>query len=179
MKYFETIGKKLGPLGEIVKEGESRGFERTDGVSKYIDTYVYNFVRIRRTRETSHYSPHLISKILYRHHRNASVFFVILVILLITLGIFRGSEVFNIPAAASIYILVSIYILFTAVIYSWFRTWFLTALILILISVNILWKLDLDRTFSKAERIAGPTRLISEGRLPISRPTTGFPATRP
>ena len=142
---FSRLGGAVKPLGDLISTQEDASDEQTR-----VQTYLYSFTKIRYVRGVAHYDSSFLERIWSGQFRGASCFFAAVVILIIGLGLFRAYDPFLIPAAASIFILTSIYILFVAVIYSWFPRWYISVLILVLIGFNAFWKLELAHKTNKA-----------------------------
>lgn len=101
-----------------------------------IDTYMSGLFKISLARSIKHYDKELLQKVFTQNHINASIFELVLVISFLTLGMFRHVEFFNIPAAASVFLLFTILILFFSAIYSWFKGWTLPLMVVLGLSFN-------------------------------------------
>lgn len=64
--------------------------------------FLDSFIRVKRSRDVSYYSPELMEKIFKRHHFAAVLCIVIAFVFLILIGFFLDHKAFQIPAAASI-----------------------------------------------------------------------------
>lgn len=76
----------------------------------HAEWFLTSFTTVRRCRDVSHYSPHLMDTIFKRHHFAAVVSVLIAMVFLITIGFFLDAPFFQIPAGASITLLFAILI---------------------------------------------------------------------
>lgn len=126
----------------IKKDTEWKIYNTPNESGRYwkVKTYFSNPFKIRRARHYSHYSADHIQRVLRHNYKNGLYFsFAILILVLIT-GIFKDSRIVIIPAAASINILLSLIILFAAVVFSFFKDWNVLFLIIALIGLNFISK---------------------------------------
>jgi hypothetical protein len=155
---INELGEALRPLGKIIRTtpGEEQAEEQ-------VQTYLMNFGRVRYVRDIEHYPENFLRKVYRRQYRSASYFFFAILGIIAVLGLFRENPAFLIPAAASLFVLLAIYILFVAVVYSWVPRWYISSLILLLIAVNAFWKFDITR---KENKIPGLT--YQQGSVPYT-----------
>ncbi|MCB9196005.1 MAG: patatin-like phospholipase family protein [Flavobacteriales bacterium] len=126
--YFESLKKDKVKESTFVKE--TAWYKRMSRVRKsQVLTYIYSPVSIRLARDTDHYDAKLLKEVFAQNHINASIFEFTLIISFLVLGIFRDVEWMNIPAAASILLLFTLFLLIFSAIYSWIKGWTLTLLI--------------------------------------------------
>jgi hypothetical protein len=102
--------------------------------------FLESFLRVKRSRDVSHYSPELMEKIFKRHHIAAVLCIVIAYVFLIIIGFFLDHKAFQIPAAASITLFFAILIGVSGAFTYFFQSWSLPALILFLVLLNFLYK---------------------------------------
>ncbi len=135
--YYDKLPLKQVKESTLMKQ--TKWYTRMSRVRKRkVVTYIATPISIRLARATSHYDRHLLQKVFSQHHINASIFEIGLVLLFFSLGIFRDVEWVNIPAAASMLLLFTVFLLIFSSFYSWFKGWTLTVLIMIIVSVNFL-----------------------------------------
>lgn len=99
-------------------------------------TYLRNFWQIRRVRSSSHYSKRQRLEILQQHHTNAAVFFILILVLLIALSLAGNNRFFMIPAGASLVLMLTSYMMIFGALFSWFKTWTISILFLVLLTIN-------------------------------------------
>ncbi len=160
-RFAETIKKQIDkPLDLIIRENKKTS-ELSRGSDNAVNTYLKNFNTIKATRGTLHYKKEVLLRILQQHHRNAAFFFIVLIILFIVLSIFRESKYIMIPAGASLFLLLTIYLMITGAIYSRFKGWSITVVTILAFGLNYLsgtplfyknhYAYGLDYTCDKAE----------------------------
>ena len=89
------------------------------------------------------YDREAIIKVFDQTHLNSVIIELFIFILILALGIFRELPLFQIPAAASVVLLLTILVIFTGAISFWFIGWSITAVIVFFILLNIFSKTDL------------------------------------
>lgn len=105
-----------------------------------IETYFTGPFQIRLARDIEHYPPEVILKVFNQNHLNATRFQIGVFITLIVIGSFREVPFFQIPAGASIFLIMTIFLIFTASLKSWLRGWSSVVLFTIIIFVDQLSK---------------------------------------
>ncbi len=108
---------------------------------------VLNYFTLRfklvQVDEYNTYDKALLLKIFDQNHLNAVMVELFVILLIITLGLFRDIDWFQIPAAASGVLFFSIIIMFTGAFSYWMRNWSISILILSLVVLNFLFKKDI------------------------------------
>lgn len=188
--YFFRAGKHLEHLYDSKNLGKEtprmrRVVLRRDPISKalqwktitpgkegrdwHVQTYLASPWRIRRARPFEHYEKDLLNEVFRQNHKRAVIFELCIIATLLILGLFRDLQSFMIPAGASILLLFTLYLMFTGVLYTWFRGWANTIMILILIAFNYLHQFDLfdnrtrayGMTYTKAPAIYTNEKLLA------------------
>ena len=103
-------------------------------------TYVGSKFRVKQSRSCHHYDISILNKVFVQNYTNATFFEVTLIISFIVLGLFRDNEVFQVPAAVSIMMLITILLMLISAFFSWFKRWTYVIIILILVGMNNLSK---------------------------------------
>ncbi len=91
-----------------------------------------------------------ITKVFDQNHLNLVIIELLIFILLLFIGIFRDNEYFQIPAAATSVLFLTIIVMFFGAFSYWFRNWAITITIILFIVINFLVKQDLFATKFKA-----------------------------
>jgi hypothetical protein len=116
------------------------GHENRD---RLVETYLALPWKVRRARPYAHYDKELLNRV-FRHNHSRAVFFELIVILtLLIFGLFRDVQWMMIPSGACIFLLFTLYLMFTGVLYTWFRGWSNTVMVAILLLLNWLHQFDL------------------------------------
>ena len=131
---FEGLEKRLEkPLDLLVKKSSESELSSDSRKTRF---YMRNFVSFRMVRPTDHYPPEVLNGILDKHHRNAGFFIVGLFVLILGFGLLREYDWANIPAAGSIFLLFTLYLMFTAILHSWFKSWYAFGVAFLLIGLQ-------------------------------------------
>lgn len=110
-----------------------------------VETYLSSPFKIRLARGHEHYEKEMIIRVFNQNQMNATRFQVMILILLFFLGIFRDIKYFQIPAGASILLILNMFLIITSVLQTWLRGWSNLAIIALLLLFN---------QFSKYEKFA-------------------------
>lgn len=128
-------GKERNPLKPlkilIKKDREIEESGNKLGKNK-VSHYLKSPISIKLTRGTSHYSKDKLKEAIQEHHFSASIYFVILILLVGALNF----KAVMIPAGASVFIIFSLYLMVTGAIYTRLKTWTLTVGMLVIIILN-------------------------------------------
>lgn len=116
----------------------------------HVETYIANFNKIRLTRSIEHYEKDMLIKVLKQNHRAAIWFEIFTIITLFVLSLVREIPVFAIPAGSSVVLFLTLYLLLSSALYTFFRGWSATFTLIILISINILFTFNLFNFKSEA-----------------------------
>ncbi|HEU5289115.1 MAG TPA: patatin-like phospholipase family protein [Cyclobacteriaceae bacterium] len=102
-----------------------------------VDYYIDNF-RIRKVEDTSFYDKATILQVFDQNHFNLVIIELFIFVLVLVLGIFKDSPSFQLPAAASVMIFLTIFIMLSGAFSYWFGGWSTTAGFVIFLTVNFL-----------------------------------------
>lgn len=101
-----------------------------------VETYFTPTLRLKLVRNTEHYDPALIRRVLQQHHRNAFTFIFFAVATIVALGKLMDIPIFRIPAGATMLLFFTIIMVFVSSLNYWFRGWRTVAVIVILLIIN-------------------------------------------
>lgn len=114
-----------------------RSFKRNKYTVKY---YFKTPIHIAKCPDHSIYDKDVLWKIFDQNHFNAVIVEIIVIFLIILLGFFMDEARFQIPAAASGILLLSMFVMFTGAFSYWLRGWAISGLIALLVLFNVLVK---------------------------------------
>lgn len=127
------------PQGKVEKRKAMRWLSRQQRSEKWrVETYITPRLRIMLARSSAHYDKELLRDVLWQNHINGAIFEVVLVLSFIALGAFNEMRFFAIPAGASIFLLLTMFIMVISAVFSWLQGWTGTVLIAVIISLNLL-----------------------------------------
>jgi len=102
-----------------------------------VDNYLSIRFRFFSARRFEHVFDRLmILKVFNQNQRNAVLIEVFLFASIISLGLFKSIPTFQIPAAASMVLLLTMVIMFTGAVSFWFRTWAITSIAALYLILN-------------------------------------------
>lgn len=103
-------------------------------------TYIYIGIKLRLipSRSSKHFDKELVEKIYAKNRINASTYEMLTILIFFTLGIFNDYSVFEVPAATSIVLLLSIILMLFSALQSWLRGWVYPIIILSILFINYL-----------------------------------------
>lgn len=110
--------------------------------SERVQVYLNEFMRPKIVRSVAHYRSDLIKRIFKQNHLNALIFILLTIFGLILLGLLIDFPASRIPAGASIFIVLSIFIAFIGSITYWFSEWSLPVFVVLLFLINYLTGFD-------------------------------------
>lgn len=123
------------------------GHENRD---RKVETYLASPWRIRRARPYAHYDKELLNHVFHHNHRRAVVFELGVIATLLLLGLFREVSWLMIPSGACIFLLFTLYLMFTGILYTWFRGWSNAVIVGLLILFNWTHQFDLFDSRTRA-----------------------------
>lgn len=124
------------------KKSESWFAKQLGKKSWRVDSYVGSYFKLRNTRSHHHYSMNMLRAVFRQNHVNASFFELAVIASILALGLFRENEVFIIPAAATVMLLITMILMATSAIRSWLRGWTLMTIIALFLMINQFSKYD-------------------------------------
>lgn len=105
-----------------------------------VSTYISKGGRIALARDSSHYDLKTLEQVFSQNRINASLFQVLVIVFLFGLGWFHEYDLIMIPAAASILLFFTMFIMLASAFYSWFRGWTNVVFLVLLFGFNYLTK---------------------------------------
>ncbi len=108
----------------------------------HVDWYFESPLRLRRTRDVSHYTTEFIESIFKRHHFAAILSIFAAFLFLVFIGFFLDHQFFQLPAAASITIFFSILIGVAGAFSYFLQSWSIPYLIGLILLLNVFYKLN-------------------------------------
>jgi hypothetical protein len=103
-----------------------------------VETYMSNFLQIRLVRGTEHYDAKTLAKVYQQNHRNAFIFELITMLIILSVGLFKDISFFRIPAGASVMLILSILIMLGSALRYWLKGWAIPMVMLAFIILSIL-----------------------------------------
>ena len=124
-----------------------------------VDNYLDYDLRIKKVDDNKDfYDRQTIIQVFDQNHFNLVVIELFLFAIILTLGIFKDNPSFQLPAAASLIVLLTLLIMLSGAFSYWFGTWSATASLIVFLIINSLTAKDF---FSKPEKAFGLDYTVS------------------
>ncbi|MBI1781025.1 MAG: patatin-like phospholipase family protein [Sphingobacteriales bacterium] len=139
-----TIIRQMAPIMNDPKQLlEKEGHHRWSPGVFHVEWYLSGRLRLRKTRDVSHYSRTFLESVFKRHHFSAIISILMAFLFLLGLGFFMDNKAFQAPAAASILIFFSILIAAVGSLSYWLGSWAFPFVIVLIIVFNFLFRYDI------------------------------------
>ncbi|MBI3502543.1 MAG: patatin-like phospholipase family protein [Bacteroidetes bacterium] len=115
----------------------------------YVETYLAHPFKIRLVRAVRHYKREMLRNVFSQNHRNAAIFSFVTILSLFVLGFFREVHALMIPAGASIFLLLTMFIMLPVPLYSVFKGWAPVVLLVSIVALNFLYRMDFFNNINK------------------------------
>jgi hypothetical protein len=134
-----------------------------EGRDWHVESYISSMTKIRRARPFEHYEKELLNRVFVQNHGKSVLFEVIVIITLLIFGFFKNVPALMIPAGASVFLLFTLYLMFTGVISTWFRGWANAVLVGLLLILNFVTGYDFfgNRTRALGMNYTAPPAVYS------------------
>ena len=149
-----TIIHQISPLisNPQLFKSQFRSKELQAGNSRLISVkwYLNAPFEVKKARDVSHYSKEFIERVFSRHHFAAILSIFIAFIFLIVVGFYMDKPFFQLPAAASILLFLSILITVAGAFSYFLQSWSIPFLIVLFLLLNILYRYEVIDPSNKA-----------------------------
>jgi len=115
-----------------------------------VDSYLNLNFESKPVSKESFYDRNTILQVFDQNHFNLVIIEILIFVLLLLMGIFKDYEVFQLPAAASVILFLTIFVMFAGAFSYWFGNWSGSAALILLIIINFLVAENLFNTQYKA-----------------------------
>lgn len=136
-------GQFINPVQDLFSN--QKKWERASGKSRKewkVATYISNWGRIALARDSSHYNRSMLERVFSQNRINASLFQASVIFMMFIMGWFHETHWLMIPAAASILLFFTMFIMLASAFYSWFRGWASVIMLILLLVLNYLSRKD-------------------------------------
>ncbi len=134
----------LRSIQNIIRKDKE--LKEIDSTRFTVNFYLRTPLSIKLARRSEHYHKNKLLETIQQHHFSASVYFVILILITIGLGLVSNYKVFMIPAGATIFLIFSLYLMITGAFYSQLKTWTLSIGVAVILVLNYLSGLEVFKT---------------------------------
>lgn len=141
--YFFPLNKKIMKITEESEGNMQSMLVRNPGTGSG-NNKIYNYVslgfKIKQSRPTDHIQNEILQKVANRNKINSSLFEILTITSFFIIGFFSAYKFFEIPAAASIILLLTVILMLFSALRAWLRGWVYFALIFVIGGINLLSK---------------------------------------
>jgi hypothetical protein len=131
------IHKHVNPIKDLFSKRSKWEIHSTKSRKEWkVVSYISDKGKIVLARDSSHYKRETLEKVFSQNRINASVFQTLVILAVFILGLFHENDWLRIPAAGSILLLFTVFIMLTSAFYSWFKGWASVVIIILLIGIN-------------------------------------------
>lgn len=138
----EIDGDERGPLQDVFHKKRPWYKMFNNDREWRVGSYLSSPFKIKIARSSKHYDKDMLNKVYAQHHNNASYFQIGVIAALLIIGIFRENPFLEIPAGASIFLVLAIFIMLFSAIYSWLKQWSVITVVIVLLIINQLTSFD-------------------------------------
>lgn len=144
--YFFRVGKKTEesgadqiqkPISSVMHKRE-KWFERFRKNADRPSLYFSSWKKLVHSRSSKHFDQKLVEQVFAQNKINASVFELTTISIFFVLGAFNAYELFEVPAAVSIVLLLTIFLMLFSALHSWFKGWVYPLFIIVIFGMNYL-----------------------------------------
>ncbi|MEP6584166.1 MAG: hypothetical protein ABJA90_07855 [Ginsengibacter sp.] len=112
--------------------------------------YLTTYFTLKKARKVGHYSKEFLDTIFKRHHLSAMITVLLAFFFMILIGFFLDNRYFQIPAAASVFLLFAILNAVIGALTYFLRSWSVLFVIVLFVVLNLLYKYDIIDPRNKA-----------------------------
>lgn len=148
-RIYKGVASVIDKAG---KTADAAGFKSLSAGKRDIrvDWFFASFRKLRKPRDTHHYSEEFLDSIFKRHHIAAVISIAFAVCFLLAMGFFLDDPVFQIPAGASSTLFFSILIAVAGAFTLFFKNWSIIMLVLLYLGLNFFVQNDFIDVRNKA-----------------------------
>jgi hypothetical protein len=121
-----------------------------DGFGMKVSYYFSGRFRLRKARNVAHYSQDFLDMVFKRHHFAAIISIILAFIFLAVVGFFLDDKFFEVPAAASIFVLCAAATAVIGALTYFLQSWSLPFVIVLLLFLDVLYNNDIIDPRNKA-----------------------------
>lgn len=141
--YFFPLSKRTTsyqpqsdkPISSVIHKKE-KWYNRFKKNSNKIFIFFGRRFRLTTSRSTSHFDRDIVEKIFAKNRINASIFEILTISVFFILGLLNNYKYLEVPAAASIVLLITISLMLFSALHSWLRNWVYVLLIIGFVSMD-------------------------------------------
>lgn len=134
----EKSAKKVKTMSDLFSKNEN-WYAVFGRKGKFrVHTYLTWPLKIAPARDSRHYDAETLKAVFSQNQINASLFELVTIVSIVFFSLLRETPVFQLPAAASITLLLTVILMFAGAVYSWLKDWSLPFFIVLLLLYNFI-----------------------------------------
>ncbi len=149
----KTIQRTIAPIIDTAQHFNYDSHNKHEGYKNpglKVSYFLGKWFRFRKIRNVSHYNKEFLDLVFKRHHFSSIIGIALAFIFLVVFGFFMDKPVFQVPAAASIFIFFAVMTAVIGALSYFLQTWSVPVLIILILLVDVLYKNEIIDTRSKA-----------------------------
>jgi hypothetical protein len=154
------IDEKIKQRVKVTRASAMKKLDIAKKRQERVDYYVDSSLRFRKVDEHNFYDKSTILQVFDQNQFNLVIIEVLIFALIVILGIFKDWPVFQLPAAASCIIFLTVFVMFAGAFEYWFGNWSSTAALTLFLVINYLAG---EGVFSKPYKAFG----LDYGKQPV------------
>ncbi len=103
-----------------------------------ISIYIGRKLRLRKSRSLKHFDQKLVEQIFAKNKVSSSLFEILTISIFLILGAFSSYRIFNVPAAVSLILLLTITLMLFSALNSWLKGWSYPLILIIIFSMDMI-----------------------------------------
>jgi hypothetical protein len=126
-------------IKQNVQVTRARALKKLDIARKnqvHVETYLDLNLKVRKVEDTSFYDRGTVLQVFDQNHFNLVVIELFIFVIVVLLGIFKDIPAFQLPAASSFMIFLTIFVMLAGAFEYWFGNWSATAALLVFLVLN-------------------------------------------
>lgn len=136
--YFDEQTHVIKPvIGILHKKISWKSFFNNDR-GWTVKSYLSNFKKVSIARNIAHYDYAMLQQVFQQNHINAALFEIAVFLSIVFFSFASDVTYFMIPAGASLNLMLTMLLMLTSALHSWFRGWSDWVLVLLLVGLNFL-----------------------------------------
>lgn len=149
-----TIRRALTPMVAAAKHlsesGNPSGEPPHDAFGLQVSYFISSKFRLRKVRDVSHYSQNFLDLVFKRHHFSGIISIMLAFAFLIVVGFFMDDKMFQMPAAASIFIFFAVMMAAIGSLTYFLQSWSLPFIIILVFFIDVLYQREIIDPRNKA-----------------------------
>ncbi len=126
------------PISSVIHNKRDKWYDRFRHRADRPSLYIGKGLKFLMSRSSEHFDRETVEKVFAQNKINASVYELISILSFFIIGAFNGYPVFEVPAAASIVLLLTIFMMLFSALHSWFKGWIYPLLMGVIFTMNFL-----------------------------------------